>query len=142
MADPLSVFASVVTLLEAGTKCAKHLRRLVQDFRHADDELTALSNETNDLNVVLTEVEHAGQAIKNAGTLPQTQVIDALSTQLDRARRKLTELETLTKLLLPSGSIKADKIAWMRKKATARRLQVDLRDVRQSLHALLDTTTA
>ncbi|KAL9117658.1 MAG: hypothetical protein Q9187_005803 [Circinaria calcarea] len=142
MADPLSGIASVVTILDTGAKCAKHLRRLVQDFRHADDELTALSNETNDLNVVLTEVERAGHAIKNAGNLPQTQVIDALSTQLDRARRKLTELESLTKLLLPPGSIKADKIAWIRKKATARRLQVDLRDVRQSLHALLDTTTA
>ena len=142
MADPLSVITSVVTLLDTGTKCAKHLRRVVQDFRHADDELTALSNETNDLNVVLTEVEYACQAIKNAGTLPQTQVIDALRIQLDRARRKLVELETLTRLLLPPGSIKANKLAWISKKATARRLQVDLRDLRHSLHALLDTTTA
>ena len=142
MSDPLSVIASVVALLDTGAKSASHLRRLVHHFRHADNELIALSNEVNDLHVVLTEVELASQ---NTTFLPQTQLLAALSTQLSRAKTKLVKLEALVQSISqhqPSGALEVNKIAWLNKKATAKRLQVALRDVRQQIFALLSIKTA
>ncbi|MCJ1230828.1 hypothetical protein MMC12_007502 [Toensbergia leucococca] len=141
MSDPLSVIASVVALLDTGSKTAKHLRRLIHHFRHADDELIALSNEVNDLCLVLTEVERTSQ---DTTIRPQTQLMDALSTQLGRAKTKLAELETLiqsvSKVQL-SGTLRVNKIAWLSKKATARGLQEHLKDVRLKICALLFITT-
>ena len=142
MSDPLSVIASVVTLLDTGAKSASHLRRLIHHFRHADDELIALSNEVNDLRVVLTEVEFASQ---DTTFLPRTQLLAALSTQLSKAETKLVELEALVQSIsqpLLSGALEANKIAWLSKKTTAKRLQVDLRDVRLKIFTLLSIKTA
>ena len=142
MSDPLSVIASVVALLDTGAKSASHLRRLIHEFRHADGELIALSNEVHDLHVVLAEVELASQITT---FLPQTQLLTALSTQLGRAKTKLVELEALIQSisqLQPSGALEVNRVAWLSKKATAKRLQVDLRDVKQKIFALLSIKTA
>ena len=122
MSDPLSVIASVVALLDTGTKTAKHLRHLIHYFRHADNELITLSNEVTGLRIVLTEVECASQ---DTTTLSHTQLIDALSTQLNRAKAKLLKLDTLIHSLYkahPSGASKVNKLAWLSKKALAKRL--------------------
>ena len=142
MSDPLSVVASVASLLDIGARTAKHLRRVIHSFRHADDELIALSNEVNDIRVVLTEVENTSQVTT---ILPRTQLIDALETQLDRAKTKFTELEILIQSLSqlqPSGVIETKKLAWLSKKTTAQRLQQDLKDIRQKIHGLLGIATA
>lgn len=57
--DPFSATASAVALLGAGVACARTLRTLIKDFRDAPLELIALSNEVNDLNAVLAEIEVA-----------------------------------------------------------------------------------
>ena len=142
MSDPLSLIASVVTVLDSGTKCAKYLRRLVRDFRHAENELIALSNETNDLNTILAEVERISPSLAE---LPQTQVIDALFKLLHRARIKLNDLEALTHALtvcLPSGTRQINRIAWVKNKGTAKMLQEALKNMRQEIHGLLTITTA
>jgi phage tail sheath gpL-like len=58
--DPFSATASAVALLGAGVTCARILRNLIKDFRDAPLELIAMSNEVNDLNAVLAEIEIAG----------------------------------------------------------------------------------
>ena len=57
--DPFSGTASAVALLGAGISCARKLRSMIRDFRDAPLELAALSNEVNDLNAVLSEIETA-----------------------------------------------------------------------------------
>lgn len=57
MADPVSAAASLVTLISFSAGCAKQLSKLIQTFRHAPEEILALSNEVNDLNVILAQVE-------------------------------------------------------------------------------------
>ena len=142
MADPLSVIAGVVGLLEVGARCGKHLCCLIQDFRHAPDELFALSNEVNDLSVVLMEVESVCQSMQNANINPKSRIVDALATHLDRARSMLAELETLINLLSPTGSVKVRRLVWLKKRTQTRKLQEGLKDVKRNIHTLLDTTTA
>jgi Fungal N-terminal domain of STAND proteins len=69
--DPLSVAASVVAVLGASTKCAKLLHQLIHDFRHAPCKMTVLSNEVNDLNAVLTEIEVATSNIESVAQTHQ-----------------------------------------------------------------------
>lgn len=57
MADPVSLAASVITVISACAACAKQLDGLRRGFRHAPVEILALSNEISDMSVVLTEVK-------------------------------------------------------------------------------------
>ena len=145
MSDPLSVIASVISLLDIGTRCATQVQRLLQAFRHAPEELLSLSNEVNDLKVVLSEVERTCQSFQHSNILPYTQTIAALDTQLDRASRKLIELESLIAslyIMSSSGRAKVDKVAWLSKRTTAKNMQEDWKGIRESIHALLNVSTA
>ena len=64
MADPLSAAVSVLAVMGACAACRKQLNNLLRAVRDAPVEILALSNEINDMSVVLTDVEaiRQGQA--------------------------------------------------------------------------------
>ena len=61
-----------------------------------------------------------------------------LNAQLARAMQTLTELKTLAESVHNDRHTRtADRVAWLRKRSTARKLQVEVRDTREKLHMLL-----
>ena len=50
--DPISLTASLITIVGLGITSAKKLRDVVKDFQVAPDELRKLLSEVNDLNNV------------------------------------------------------------------------------------------
>jgi hypothetical protein len=56
MTDPLSVAAAAITLVGACTECVKRLKNIIRGLRDAPGEILALLNETNDMSIMLTEV--------------------------------------------------------------------------------------
>jgi len=66
-----------------------------------------------------------------------------LNAQLARAKKILTELTFLVESICIDSHSGApvNRIAWLRKKPTARKLQAELKDIRRNLHVLLCVKT-
>ena len=137
MSDPLSSIASVVSLLDIGARSANSLYHLVLRYYHAGDEFIALYNE---VNADLTLFEQVRQDLsQHLSQPPRTQLIEAVSSQLALAKRIQDELVTLIgswRESQPSAE-HLSRIGWLNKRSTAKKLQEDLRCMRQHLHRIL-----
>lgn len=152
MADPLSVTASIVTLVSACTAIGKRTVSFIGALRDAPLELVMLSNEVNDLNAILNEISHASSANADeqitSSSIHQTALAQniAISTQIRYAKEQIVELyafiRSLRKCLPENGPVEIDRIGWGRKKKTGLRLQQKLAETKNKLHLLLDTSTA
>jgi hypothetical protein len=147
MADPISVTASIFSLIEFSTECAAGLGRLIHDYRHAPDEIIALSNEVYDFNLILDELQNFCHTFEAAVgfTHSSTAIDKALTSQLLLARSKVTKIDALRQALttvLPSGEIGFQRHLWLYKKQEVKRLQHNLKEIRQKLAMWLETATA
>jgi hypothetical protein len=146
--DPLSITASVASLLSFSAACGTHLHKIIHNLRHAPDEILALSNEITDLNLILADLEATCQSIESSDSPPtqsRAEFNGALTTQLINARSKLIQLNSLgTSLLvsMPDGRTKFRKYTWVRKKSFVVALRRDLVDVKRNIGILLASTTA
>jgi len=148
--DPFSITGGVITFLGFSGACAKRLRKLIHDTKHAPDEILAISNEISDLNIVLSDLEAASRTIENASavaqsSLPEPDFGHAVTDQLAKARLKLHQLDSLLSELyitLPNGRNKFQRLSWIRKKGLATVLQRDLVNIRRTLGLLLASKSA
>ena len=143
MSDPFSVLANVTSVLDISIRCATSFYKLIQELQYVPEELHALSNEASDLGAVLLEVESAFKDVGNTSALQQTQ--KTLKLYLDKAREKLTELDTLIAsfdFALSPKRTTIDKLSWLRSITTTKKLQEGFREVRQNIHLLLGTVIA
>jgi hypothetical protein len=146
--DGISAAASVIQLVGVAGTLSQQLYGLLRDLRKAPAELSALSNEVTDLSVILGEVEAACAETPGPESAIGDEGIErspSLATQLGRAQGKLAELAALVDAVSVRGTDgrhRVDRLAWVRKKSAATRLQREFRDVRNQLHLILDTTTA
>lgn len=129
MADPLSIGASAVALLGAGTTCATLLFDLVHTLRRAPEELLALSNEVNDLKSVLQDITDICGDIgaDDSSTASARSKIKNLLTSAGKALKELDDL-----LKEPSK-----RRAWIRQKARANRLREQFKGIRKDLNESL-----
>ena len=111
MADPLSIAASIITLLEAGGVISKALKRVI-DLKKAPDVLLALNTEVSDLHLLISEVDDHLRV--SDITIPES-----LTRDLGRIRDLLLGLEIfiayeLTTATQASSSLRIDKSAFWR----------------------------
>lgn len=126
------------------------LRKLVHTTKHAPDEILAISNEISDLNLILSDLESLIQAeeiinLPDHFNAPEPDFNRSITTQLNKAKAKLGELQSLINELcttLPNGSLKFQRIAWTRKRGHAVALQQDLANVKGTLKLILDAKNA
>ena len=152
MADPLSVGSGIVTLICACTAIGKCAVSFIGALRDAPLELLMLSNEVNDLNVILSEIYHSSSAnTEGQNTTPNTQPNallenEAVVTQIRHLKEQIIELNdfvmSLRRQSPDSGSFEIDRLGWGRKKKMGLRLQRKLAETKHKLHFLLGTTTA
>ena len=152
MADPLSVGSGIVTLICACTAIGKCTVSFIAALRDAPLELLMLSNEVNDLNAILNEINHSSSANTDGqNATPSTQpnaLLEnkAVVTQIRHLKEQIIELNdfvmSLRRQSPDSGSVEIDRLGWGRKKKFGLRLQRKLAETKHKLHLLLDTTTA
>ena len=152
MADPLSVGSGIVTLVCACTAIGKFTVSFVGALRDAPLELVMLSNEVNDLNAILNEINHASSANidgqSNTSGTQQNALSEntAVITQIRYLREQIIELDAFVRSLRKhspeSGSVEIDRIGWARKKKTGSRLQQRLAETKNKLNMLLHASTA
>jgi hypothetical protein len=145
--DPLSITASLVSLLSFSGSCAKDLRKLIHTVRNAPTEILALTNELADLNVLLADLNNTSQAIERAPVQSQAdrEFLIALAAQLAKADSKLMQLDSLASILstrTSDGDAKFQRSIWLKKKSLAIRIQQELAEIRQSLGLLFTSNTA
>ncbi|KAL8896422.1 MAG: hypothetical protein Q9192_003102 [Flavoplaca navasiana] len=144
--DPISVAASVLTVLGAAATAGRALDRL-QSSRQAPEHLVALVNEVSDLRVVLHNVRDAVQ--ERAKT---SQECGNLGFVVQRATLKLSELNRLIygNLLKTNNGcdalddddvIKASRRAFLRYSGKIKSLQAEIRDIKMSLMIAMGAMT-
>ncbi|KAL8939547.1 MAG: hypothetical protein Q9216_003307 [Gyalolechia sp. 2 TL-2023] len=145
--DPVSVAASVLTLLGAAATAGRALDRL-SSLKHAPDHLIALVNEVSDLRVVLHNVRDAVQ--ERAKT---SQDCGNLAYIVQRASLKMSELNRLIygNLVKTGGTgcnsiadedtVKASRRSFLRHSGKIKELKDGLKELKLSLLVAMGTLT-
>lgn len=129
MADPLSITASIITVVGAANAVAKGLRRL----KAAKDAPEGLQ----DLILDVAQIEMVLNGVKSAVLSSGSPSIE-LATLIEEAGSKLLELRSLIEYTLKKagGSDKVDRWQWLRKGNEVERLRNQLGTIRLNLVAL------
>ena len=117
MADPLSITASVITVLGAAEGISKTLAK-IKSTRHAPNELLALINEVSDLKIILREVERYIIRDPNRPSPPLEQ-LQTMSTLIERAKESLLELDQLIQYRLLKASSRSTELKVSRREWVA-----------------------
>ncbi|KAL8956008.1 MAG: hypothetical protein Q9183_006451, partial [Haloplaca sp. 2 TL-2023] len=140
--DPVSVAASVLTVIGAAATAARTLDHL-SSLKHAPDTLVALVNEVSDLRVVLHNVRDAVQ-----DRAKSSQECGNLSFIVQRASSKLSELNRLIfgNLLKTDGlgdddTIRASRTAFLRHSGKLKSLKEDIQEIKMSMLIAIGTLT-
>jgi hypothetical protein len=111
MADPVSIAASIITLVSACTTTGYHCVRLIKSLHEASVEVLLLTNEVSDISGVLG-------AANTAEMSPSTNA--AIAAQLDTANSLISELRSfiasLKKIKSEKGRVVVDRVGQFRKK--------------------------
>ena len=133
--DPLTISVSVLTILDAGGKLSKLLRKSVH-LKDAPDVLLALNNEVVDMHLVVTDVNDLLLSHQLDGHPPKS-----LVNSLERARSLLLRSEKFIAYELTTvtskGDIRVDKSVLFRSERRLQDLQHEIRDVRITLGSAL-----
>lgn len=130
--------ASVITLLSASGSLAN----VVRSMHNAPAELKSLSNESEDLKLVISEIESLDRESNLICKSSET-----LTKLLITARIKANDLHQFVESLGPGAPnitySKRQRLKWVAaKKMTAQRLQEELRSVRQNICITLAARSA
>jgi hypothetical protein len=134
--DPLSVVASVASLLEIGMRVSKELNGVIHTWKTAAPSIIALYNEITDLNVVLDHTRSAQETVQAKGAKYDAAFLEAMNDNLRQCEKVMVELDTLVVELRSMGNLKM-KYKWLRKNSVASEMQTQLRDIRVRINELL-----
>ncbi|KAJ8067120.1 hypothetical protein OCU04_004495 [Sclerotinia nivalis] len=137
MSDPFSVSVSVLTVIGACVSISKALNTIIQNYKDAPSEITALSKEVEDDTLILREINNQ-QLSPISGS--------SLNVIISRADGKLAELKDFIAKLgvlhtngRPQRSF--EKLKWTKSKEKSRELLTALRDVKINLGLLINNST-
>lgn len=136
MADPFSIVASALTVLQIGAICANSFLSIIEGVRDAPEELIAILNEINRLNAIKDEVRKVPASLAAVGSsTPQS--IATLRELCEEADDALRDLNTLA-LKFNSNPQKLNRaVSWLCKKTRAEKYLTRLRNIRENMVALL-----
>ena len=152
MADPVSIGASIVTLVGACTAIGERTVKFVEALRDAPLELAMLSNEVNDLNAVLNEVGCVYLTKLRDDSLWSDDLDSTVTTKvvievLVRSAKEEVDLldafvNSLKKNTIDNTDMEIDRIGWARKRKTGLKLRQRLIETKKRLCLLLTTSIA
>ena len=136
MSDPLSIIASVVTLIGTADTILKTLQRF-RNLRKAPDEVLALINEVTDLQIVLDDVSGCLSEAGETST-SDTRRLQHMATLINRAKENMLQLEDIMRSVIGKyGSLRDDwkmwRVRWVGAKDPVEVVRQNLRDVRLNI---------
>lgn len=144
--EPISFAASIITLISATQQVAVGLNKLAS-LRGAPAAVLALNNEVSDLRLVLSEaepllLEHRRVAIGTTRATSTPAAEERLKLSIERAKGRLTGLESVLQNRLMTRMGKIDRFGWLREQGEVRKALDDLRNVRLNITAMLEVVTS
>src|SRR5256885_7615676 len=148
--DPLSITASVLTLVSAVAECIKR----IQILRDAPQEILVLANEISELEIVINEVaksledqrQRPRQTVEKLNNPCTGQSRDNVSKLLRRVEGCLAELMRLNEKLVTvdsdNGKVKFAGIAWLKCRSKVEGIRKTLSATKLSLTTALVATTS
>ena len=137
--DPLSISASVLTIIGTVGELPKLLRKAV-NIKNAPDVLLALNNEVSDLHLVVDDANDL-LLTSTSSTPPKS-----LGNALDHVKSTLLQLEKLVAYELTTfdcaGSPRVDKSTFFRQERRLQQLKDDVRADRIALGSALNLFTS
>ena len=137
--DPLSITASVLTLLAAANKVAKGLDKLAS-IKGAPAAILALNNEVSDLRLVLGEAEPLLQKYGQA-THSSIGGDTSLKSSIDRAKVRLVDLESIIANRLMTRMGTKNKLGWLYEQDKVQRAMSDVRAAKENVNTMLGVAT-
>jgi hypothetical protein len=134
--DPLSIVASIASVLQFGVSVSTGLGALISTWKNASPAIYALYNEVSDLNVVLDHAHRCQETVALSATPLNAKFLASLSDQLTQARQILGKMEELVNQLVQLGGWKK-RWKWLAKTNKATELKYRLRSVRIRINELL-----
>jgi len=142
--DPLSVAASIISLIGAAAAVAKILKKLRSEMKSAPDSLCSMINETSDLQLVLDASEIALREWRKSSDksyLPES--FSSVSDILRRMQERLEELSRLANRCINEGkperrSMKVN-LRWLKERSKAKAILNGLKEAKSDLLVLLET---
>ena len=141
--DPLSITAGILAIVGAGSSVGKGLKKILT-ARRLPDILLQLNNEVTDLQYIVQGVDdvlrlQARTIGENQGLLPGPA---SLTFALEQAKQTLLALESsiaydLTTVDSRDGTIKIDRISWLRVESKVKGLKDNIRTDRVRLSSAL-----
>lgn len=137
--DPLSITASIVTLLTAANHVAIGLNKL-SSIDGAPAAVRALNNEVEDLRLVLTEAE---PLLRKHGDVTMPSAVAAISLEpiIERAKNKLKDLEAIVGNRLLARMRMKDKLGWMFEQDKVQSALGDVRTARTNVTTMLSVVS-
>jgi len=142
--DPLSITASVITIVAAAASTGRAFEELRQLCKTLPGRLHALSNEVSDIELVLHQV--ASVVEKRTGNPALNERCEHVQHLLDQADAKLGELRTIVENFTQIA--KTTKIpvfqayAWRKHQPRLQALQEDIKTVKCSLNLMLGASNS
>ena len=133
--EPISAVASIFTVLGAGGKISDGLKKL-SDLRNAPHTVLKLNNEVVDFCHVVSDIENLVHDYNGSVEVPRS-----LAHGLERAKRRLLELESFIayELMTPSTdadqALRVDRSRLLRAESKILSLQQGIRDEKLALVA-------
>lgn len=143
--DPLSFTASLIAVLGAAAAVAKQLEYLRRALKDASSILCSVTNEISDLRIVIGGCESALNDLyaNSSERDPATPLSDVVQI-FERATEYLEKLAELAASCVKEGSVeegrmRAAKIRWLRQKSNVKTLQLQIRESKQDILALMES---
>ena len=143
--DPLSVTASILTILGVSGQAVKAVKRVVS-LKEAPEIVLRLHNELSDLHLLTVAIQDVFQKVQASGIPLDTR--KSVTNSLKLVNEKLLELEQLHDRLMSASSqsssstVNFNKSVWVAEQTRLKQLQKDLRNARLKLTSVLGTLTS
>ncbi|KAL8992840.1 MAG: hypothetical protein Q9169_006800 [Polycauliona sp. 2 TL-2023] len=130
--DPLSISASVVTLLGVADGVSRGLRKLIR-LPGVPDLILALNNEVSDLQLLLDEVGTLVQEARSVRSLPRI---------LERIQAKLNHLDVVLRRFSATGPKWSARVLWLKEEPNVLRIRIELGILKQDLTTALGLSSS
>ncbi|KAI3332073.1 ankyrin [Xylariaceae sp. AK1471] len=134
--DPLSLTASVITVVGVADAAARGLKKLIA-LRGASDAILALNNEISDLRLTLRELDSILQASKADDSTLNEYLQGSVFPSIDTTQKKLIALEKFVESRLKKPDGNPDRLGWLKYEEKIQKHQKDFRHLRVNLGTVL-----
>src|SRR3569833_150985 len=136
MADPFSLIAAAIGVLDVGIRTGSELASLGRAWLTAPDEIMAVQNEVSDLQAVLHHSTEALRSVPLGLANNRASFASALNAQLEQARALLDDLSLIVNKIL-AMTPKRRRAMWTRERSSVNGIRTKLREPRARIHEML-----